>query len=188
MVELFSNAVNSLIENLEVLKKFELDDELKNKVEQFLEIITNSKNIFIYGVGRSGLVGKAFAMRLMHLGLNSYFVGESTCPAIKKGDSLIVISCSGETSSVVNVLKKVQDMNKESKNIKTVSITRKCENTVEKLSDLWIPLEILNKKDFPMGTLFEEISLIFLDIVTILLMKKLGISEEEMKKNHNNLQ
>lgn len=43
---------------------------------------------------------KAFAMRLMQIGLNSYVVGETTTPSVQKGDLLIVASASGETGSV----------------------------------------------------------------------------------------
>lgn len=57
--------------------------------------------IFVTGAGRSGLVLKMAAMRLMHLGLSVHVVGEITAPAIRSGDLLLVASGSGTTSSVV---------------------------------------------------------------------------------------
>jgi len=39
------------------------------------------------GVGRSGLIGRAFAMRLMHLGFEVYVLGETITPAVEKGTS-----------------------------------------------------------------------------------------------------
>lgn len=62
--------------------------------------IKASRRVFVCGTGRSGLMLKAFAMRLMQLGLTSYVVGETTTPSIGKGDLLIVASASGETASV----------------------------------------------------------------------------------------
>ncbi|AEH06711.1 6-phospho-3-hexuloisomerase [Methanothermococcus okinawensis IH1] len=209
---MFSKFVNHLIKNLEVLKKF--DEEL---ITIFINAIISTKynnsKIFIYGVGRSGYVGMAFAMRLMHLGFNSHFIGEPTCPAIEDNDLLIVISGSGETCSVVNVLKRAnelkmdenKDNNKNNKdnsnnkynknnknnkynNLKIISITCKKENTVKELSDIHIHLGTHNNKCFPMGTLFEEMAFIFLDGIIYLLMERLNISENEMKKRHCNLQ
>lgn len=67
-------------------------DQIKNiaqrldrkSIKKTIEYIMGADSIFIMGAGRSGLVGKAFAMRLMHLGFTSYVVGESTTPAVHK--------------------------------------------------------------------------------------------------------
>ncbi|WP_421078390.1 SIS domain-containing protein [Methanothermococcus sp. Ax23] len=188
MVKLFSKFINHLIKNLEVLKEF--DENLINiLINNIISTKCEKSKIFIYGVGRSGYVGMAFAMRLMHLGFNSHFIGESTCPAIADNDLLIVISGSGKTCSVVNVLKKANELkNEKYNNLKIVSISCKKENTIKELSDMHLHLEIHNDKCFPMGTLFEEIVFIFLDGIIYLLMERLDISENEMKKRHCNLQ
>jgi 6-phospho-3-hexuloisomerase len=57
--------------------------------------------IFVTGAGRSGLVLKMAAMRLMHLGLTVHVVGEITAPAIRSGDLLLAASGSGTTAGVV---------------------------------------------------------------------------------------
>ncbi|MCU1517323.1 MAG: 3-hexulose-6-phosphate isomerase [Pseudarthrobacter sp.] len=57
--------------------------------------------IFVTGAGRSGLVLKVAAMRLMHLGLTVHVVGETTAPAIRAGDLLLAASGSGTTAGVV---------------------------------------------------------------------------------------
>ncbi|KIS26045.1 3-hexulose-6-phosphate isomerase [Arthrobacter sp. SPG23] len=57
--------------------------------------------IFVTGAGRSGLVLKMAAMRLMHLGLTVHVVGETTTPAISAGDLLLAASGSGTTAGVV---------------------------------------------------------------------------------------
>jgi 6-phospho-3-hexuloisomerase len=58
--------------------------------------------IFVTGAGRSGLVLKMAAMRLMHLGLTVHVVGETTAPSIRSGDLLLAASGSGTTAGVVN--------------------------------------------------------------------------------------
>ncbi|MCA4133903.1 6-phospho-3-hexuloisomerase [Arthrobacter sp. M4] len=60
-----------------------------------------AERIFVTGAGRSGLVLKMAAMRLMHLGLSVHVVGEVTAPAIREGDLLLAASGSGTTSGVV---------------------------------------------------------------------------------------
>jgi 6-phospho-3-hexuloisomerase len=57
--------------------------------------------IFVAGAGRSGLVLRMAAMRLMHLGLTVHVAGDTTTPAISSGDLLLVASGSGTTSGVV---------------------------------------------------------------------------------------
>ena len=57
--------------------------------------------VFIAGAGRSGLVLRMAAMRLMHLGLTVHVTGETTTPAIGSGDLLLVASGSGTTSGVL---------------------------------------------------------------------------------------
>ena len=43
-------------------------------------------------------------MRLMHLGLSAYVVGETISPAIYADDCILAISGSGETNTVVNAV------------------------------------------------------------------------------------
>jgi 6-phospho-3-hexuloisomerase len=49
-------------------------------MEPLLEEIVKARRIATYGVGREGLMMKAFCMRLFHLGLNAHVVGDMTPP------------------------------------------------------------------------------------------------------------
>jgi len=69
----------------------------RESANQLLEEILNAKRIYLAGAGRSGLVARAFAQRLMHLGFESYAIGETITPAFRSGDVLIAVSGSGET-------------------------------------------------------------------------------------------
>ena len=69
--------------------------------ETLVSRILTGKRIFVFGVGRSGLVGQTFAIRLVQLGLQVYFVGDMTTPIIGKDDVMILISNTGSTMSVV---------------------------------------------------------------------------------------
>src|SRR5512136_3192962 len=67
--------------------------------EAVCNAIIEARAIFVYGVGRSGLVGKAFSVRLVQMGLDVHFVGDTTTPIVEKDDLLLVISNTGETMS-----------------------------------------------------------------------------------------
>lgn len=69
-----------------------------------------TKRLFFWARGRSFLVLKGFAMRLMHLGYTVHIVGEVTCPAIQAGDILVVASGSGRTPSVLLFAEKARQL------------------------------------------------------------------------------
>ncbi|ADG13427.1 SIS domain-containing protein [Methanocaldococcus infernus] len=162
--------LNIILNNIKNLEN--LDEEitfLSNK-------ILNAKRVFIFGVGRSGYIGRCFHIRLLHLNIDSYFLTDA--PAFKRGDLLIVISGSGETESVVNVAKKAKEIGE------VIGVVCKCGN----LKDIkLIKLPVEKNSFLPMGTAFEELALIFFDLVIAKLMRKLNLREEDIIKNHNNL-
>ena len=75
-----------------------LDGIKEEEFKRFIVAINSSKNIFVTGQGRSGLVARTFAMRLTHIGFSCHVVGDTTTPNIDKGDMLIACSSSGTTS------------------------------------------------------------------------------------------
>ena len=65
--------------------------------KQFVSLIDQGDEIFCDGAGRSGFQVKGFAMRLMHMGIHSYVVGETCTPNISENGVLVICSGSGET-------------------------------------------------------------------------------------------
>ena len=63
--------------------------------------LSQGGRVFVAGAGRSGLVLRMAAMRLMHLGLTVHVAGDTTTPAISERDLLLVASGSGTTAGVV---------------------------------------------------------------------------------------
>jgi len=93
------SSMRLIIENLkEVIGKLD-----REAIKAMLQKTIDSNQIFVMGAGRSRLVGKAFAMRLMQLGLSVYVVGEITTPAVLPQDVVIAISGSGETHTVADL-------------------------------------------------------------------------------------
>ena len=78
--------------------------------EALADAILGAGKVFVAGAGRSGFAAKAFAMRLMHLGFNTYVVGETTTPDLAPGDLLFIASGSGETGSLVVMARKARSI------------------------------------------------------------------------------
>jgi len=169
-----------------------------DQIEVMIEMITNlgNRKILIVGAGRSGLVGRSFAMRLMHLGFNVFVVGETITPAVDKGDILLAISGSGETSFVVSAAR----MTKQ-RGANVIAITSFPKSPLGRLADHIVVLygrtKLATKSDYfsrqivgdheplpPLGTLFELSCMIFLDSVVVELMHRLGKDESSMQMRH----
>lgn len=173
----------------------------KESIKMMIQKILNSKRIFLMGAGRSGLVAKAFAMRLMHLGFSVYVVGETTTPAVQPEDVVIAISGSGETHSIADLGKIVKDIGST-----LITVTSKKESTLGRISDIAMILPSKTKNDLdaggylernmrgdyrnvpPLGTSFEITSLIFLDSIIAQLITLTGASEAELKSRHTNIE
>ncbi|HJX23147.1 MAG TPA: SIS domain-containing protein, partial [Candidatus Bathyarchaeia archaeon] len=97
----FTDLANKIIE---MIKKTVGDLEIK-ELEKFIQLLlltkAKGKKVVVIGAGRSGLIGRAFAMRLMHLGFDTYVFGETITPAVEKDDLIIAISGSGSTKLVL---------------------------------------------------------------------------------------
>ena len=159
-----------------------LDGEIEG-TDEFVDAIIGSRKIFIYGVGRSGLIAKAFAIRLVQMGLEVYFVGETITPIVEEGHLVIIVSHTGETMSAVqtaNIVRRV--------GARVITVTANAHSKLASASNLVIdihpPKDDDRRRLAPMGTLFEDATLIYLDGIVASLMEKLGQSEGSMRKRH----
>lgn len=170
--------IEIMTENLRNLK---IERELINKMIESLE---ESKTIFVVGIGRSGLAGRAFAMRLMHLGYTAFVFGETITPRIGKGDLLVAISGSGETGYVVAIAKKAKELG-----AKVIAVTSSQNSTLSRLSDLAIQLKSKFGREFaniaPLGTIFELTSMVFFDSLIAEIMERKRLKEEDLAKRHS---
>ncbi|MEC4750638.1 bifunctional 3-hexulose-6-phosphate synthase/6-phospho-3-hexuloisomerase [Methylomicrobium sp. Wu6] len=160
------------------------DDNLPAKLTHMLD---NAKRVYVSGAGRSGLVCRFFAMRLMHSGYDVSVVGEIVTPSIKKGDLLIVISGSGETEQLIAFTKKAREVGAQ-----ICLITAKSGSTIGEMSDAVFQIGTSDQYGkvvgMPMGTVFELSTLSFLEALVSHLIHEKGIAEEVMRYRHANLE
>ncbi|WP_374721819.1 6-phospho-3-hexuloisomerase [Peribacillus tepidiphilus] len=163
------------------------DDEAEKLVNGILE----SKKVFVAGAGRSGFMAKSFAMRMMHIGIDAYVVGETVTPNFEKDDILIIGSGSGETKSLVSMAEKAKNIGGT-----IAAVTIFSESTIGKLADFTIKIPGSPKdqsdSDYktiqPMGSLFEQTLLLFYDAVILRFMEKRGLDSNTMYGRHANLE
>jgi 6-phospho-3-hexuloisomerase len=169
----------------EIEKVLEKNSEKSEK--DLVKAVKTAERTFVSGQGRSGLMAKGFAMRLMQLGLEAYAVGETITPSIAENDLLISVSGSGKTKIVVEIAKEAKKAGAV-----TACITAEKKSPIAKASGIVIVLKGKTKEGGksiePLGSLFEQSALIFLDAVVIGLMKELGKGERGMKKRHSSLE
>ncbi|NYR14856.1 6-phospho-3-hexuloisomerase [Pyrobaculum arsenaticum] len=184
---------------LKALDKIKLDE-----MEAFVKILEESyksnKKILVVGVGRSGLVGRGFAMRLRHLGLRSYVLGETITPPVEEGDVVVAISGSGSTQIVVAAAEAAKKMK-----ARVVAVTSYYDSPLGRVADLvvFVPgrTKVAAMDDYfarqilgiheplsPLGTLFEDTAMVVLDSIIAELMKRMGKNESDLAKRHANIE
>jgi 6-phospho-3-hexuloisomerase len=162
----------------------------QNQMTAFFQEMLSARRIYVAGAGRSGFIAKAFGLRLLHLGLDVYVVGETITPAFRSGDTLVVFSGSGETHSMVSIAETAKELGG-----KVCIITSSPDSKISKIADCLVNLGDLtgyyrkDKKSFeirqltgeyrsvnsafaPLGTLFETLALIFSDAVISALIEE----------------
>ncbi|PYE50120.1 6-phospho-3-hexuloisomerase [Paenibacillus barcinonensis] len=168
----------------------QLDDaEMRTLAKQLLA----AKRIFVAGAGRSGLMGKALAMRLMQMGLEVYVVGETVTPGISSADFLLLCSGSGETGSLVAMARKAIGADAA-----VGLVTIKPESTIAQLAQTVVVLPASAKEDAatvgadvtmqPMGSLFEQSLLVSMDALILTIMEMKGMTGADMFSKHANLE
>lgn len=156
-----------LDENRRLLK--DLD---KEAVDAFVRKILTARKVFCSAQGRSGFVLRCFCMRLMHLGSQAHFCGETVTPALGREDLLIVLSGSGETPSTLESVKSAK-----ARGTYTIGILGNLDSSIGSLVDRWIHLPGTTKlcretepQSVQMsGSLFEQASFLLLEAIVLAL-------------------
>jgi len=171
-------------------------------VEKFITELLKAKRVYVIGAGRSGLVAKAFAMRLMHLGFQAYVVGETITPALNKGDVIVIFSGSGRTKTVADIAETAKALgahiclitsNADSRIGRIADCNVIIEHHRDEVEDDAMEFEIRqmmgdHKSFAPLGTLFETVSMIFADAVISRLMEITKTDENALKNRHTNIE
>lgn len=158
------------------------------ELKAFEEEILEANLIFVTGLGRTGLMARGFAMRLMHLGRRVYHVGDVITPAIQQGDLLIIGSRTGR-SEVLQFFCKIAHQAKA----RVAVVTANPNSPVAKKADVVLTIDdrkvVESRKRrhepyLPLGSLFEQAFLLVMDQVIVDLMGALDLTERDLARIH----
>ncbi len=156
---------------------------------RLVDALAGARRIFVTGEGRSGLIARTFAMRLVHLGLTAYVCGETITPAIEPGD--VFVACSGSGQTPITCHRAT-----ESRRVGAtlVAVVAAQDTPLGKEAEVEAVLPAPTKlSTAPLShqfgaTLFEQALLLFLDSIVLLLQERRGASPESMFAKHANLE
>ena len=125
-----------------------LIDKIDENFDRAAELITRcTGRIVITGVGKSGHIGRKSAATFASLGTPAFFMhaGEGVhgdLGMITERDVVIMISNSGETAEVLNIILPIQQIG-----TKIIAITGRSESTLAKNSDVVLDIGVCQEAD-----------------------------------------
>lgn len=160
------------------------------QLASLLPLYTKDKKIFVSGAGRSGFQAKGFAMRLMHLGYQSYVMGETITPPLHSGDLFVAISGSRTTKKVLMEAKAAKK-----KGLTVIAVTSAANSPLAQLADavLIVPRATKNGEGAVqsiqlLSSLFDQTLHITLDVLCLMLSNRDKISKEDVYNGHVNVE
>lgn len=150
-------------------------------LEKATDLLANAKNIYIYSVGVSGLVGLDFYYKLSRINKRCIahtdtHLQMTSSILMEPGDVAVAISYSGSTREVI---KCVENANKL--NVPVISITKaSMNNELEKLSDITLKVPFV-EKSLREGAMSSRISQLAIIDMLFIGMAKNNLKEIEEK-------
>jgi arabinose-5-phosphate isomerase len=175
VLEIESDAVRRLAHRL--------DDHFARAIDLLSQA---SSRVIVMGMGKSGIVGRKIASTLSSCGTPALFIhpaeaGHGDLGMIVKEDILIIISYSGDTREIIDLLTFVKRIG-----IKLICITGNTSSKLAQYSDIvleaWVEKEAEPSGMIP--TASSTAALALGDALAIALMRKKGFSEQDFAFVH----
>lgn len=163
----------------------------ESQVRTLIERLAAARRIVIHGLGREGLMMKALAMRLYHMGLDVHVAGDVTAPPVRGGDLLLVSAGPGDldtTAAMTGIAKREGATVGCITAVPTGGIPRNADFVVV------LPAQTMANDQggatsfLPMGSLYEATQFLFFEYLVLLLRDRLGVTPEAMRDRHANLE
>ena len=153
------------------------------QLDAMVDAILEAKRIFVAGWGRAGNVGRILSMDCSQIGLETYCVGDNGTPAIQPGDILVISSGSGETKTMCILAQQAKEHG-----AKLGLISGNADSTIvipqikRKRGDGAPPAPTSSG-----GSMYHVIVMVC-DLIRAYAMERLGVTWEDVGRNHNNLE
>lgn len=173
----------------ELAETFERMDS--DGIERVTAVLAEAQRVFVIGVGREGLAAKAFAMRLMHTGLDVHWAWDDTTPSVGAGDVLLMVNGSGAIGHLDYVFGQVKPTGAT-----TIVVTGVPDAETPRAADylLHVPATVFHGRGDlvpsvqPMGSLFEQACLIAFDLMVVDIAARRTAGPAAMTARHRNFE
>ncbi|MEG3592157.1 MAG: KpsF/GutQ family sugar-phosphate isomerase [Pseudomonadota bacterium] len=164
-----------------------LADRVDNSFVEACEIITNCEGrIAIIGIGKSGHIGQKIAATLSSTGNPAFFVhpaeaGHGDLGMITSQDVVIMLSNSGETEELINIVPTLSNLN-----IKLIVLTGNLKSKLAKKANVCIDVSVA-KEACPLDlapTSSTTAALVMGDALAIALIQTKDFNLEEFARSH----
>ena len=161
-------------------------------MEGMVSDLARARRIACYGVGREGLMMRALAMRLYHMGLDAHVVGDMSCPPVGPGDVLVVSAGPGGFSTVGGLIGVAR-----AAGARIACVTAVADGSAPQAADrvFLIPAQTMASDQgtaatsvLPMGSLFEGAQYLAFELLVLALRDRLGVDPQAMRAHHTNLE
>jgi 6-phospho-3-hexuloisomerase len=154
------------------------------------ERIASVRHVMVYGCGREGLMMRALAMRLHHLGLSVSVQGDMSAPPLGRGDLFMVSAGPGELSTVEALMGQAAEAGAD-----ILFLTAVPEAQAASRASLVLPIpaqtratEDMAASALPMGSLYEGAMFVLFEAMVDDLARRLGKSPQDMRARHTNME
>ena len=161
------------------------------ELEALAQAMTQARRIVVYGCGREGLMMRALAMRLYHLGMDVQCQGDMACPPVGPGDLLMVSSGPGTLSTVAALIAQARNAG-----ARIACVTAEPNGRDPQAADLRlvIPVQTMARDQtaatsvLPMGSVFEGAMFLIFELLVLALRDLRHESPDSMRLRHTNLE
>ena len=187
MKNIYSSIGKEVVQTeINALKK--LKTSLNKDFDKIVTAVLRCKGKIIFsGVGKSGIISRKISSTMSSLGISSFYVDAGSCShgdlgMISSGDTVILISHSGESSELKNIIQ----YTKRNKNIILIGVTSKKNSLLYKSSNLNFLLPTITEAGpgnyIPTSSTTAQIC--FGDALAISTIKHRKFSKLDFKKFH----
>ena len=175
-----------------------LCDSYKDGIDRFLNGISDEFNkavnliletkghVVVSGMGKSGHVGRKISATLASTGTPSFFLHPAEAihgdlGMVKKDDTIILITYSGETEEIIKLLPSLKNLNTS-----VISLTGKADSTVSKFANTNIDVSI-DREACPLNLAPTTSSMLTMsagDAISVAVMHARGFAEEDFAITH----
>lgn len=168
------------------------EEQPEEELEALMDAVMSAERIFVFGAGREGIAARSFAMRIMHLGKETFWLLDDTTPGMKEGDLFLAVNGSGRIGFIDYFLDQAK---KTGARIAVITGAPAERTPSEADVNVFVPAAVYKGTDKrvvpseqPMGNLYEQHLFLLFDILVMMLEKKMGLIHAQMESRHRNVE